>query len=150
MSFLDDLIREAMARGEFDNLPGAGKPLPPPDDAHTPEHLRLAHRLLRDNGLAPDWILEGRALDEEADALRAAGRRMCAARASALQAASAAAAPSLARRDADTAWEAQRQRLAGRLERYNRRALTFNLKAPAGVAHKPIVLIEHVLRQAHE
>lgn len=148
MSFLDDLIREAMARGEFDNLPGAGQPLPPPDDAHTPAHLRLAHRLLRDNGLAPDWILEGRALDEEAEALRSAGRRMSASRDAALLAASAAATPSIARRDADAAWERQRHRLAGRLERYNRRALTFNLKAPAGIAHKPILLIETVLRQA--
>lgn len=145
MNFLDDLIREAIARGEFDNLPGAGRPLPPDDDAHTPEHLRLAHRLLRENGLAPDWILEGRALDDEAAALRAAARRLCAAHAGALQAASAAAMPAIARRDADAAWAGQRRALASRLERYNRRALTFNLKAPAGISHKPILLPEHVL-----
>ena len=33
-SFIDRLIREAQERGEFDNLPGAGKPIPGLDKPH--------------------------------------------------------------------------------------------------------------------
>jgi len=34
--FIDRLIREAQERGEFDNLPGAGKPIPDLDKPHDP------------------------------------------------------------------------------------------------------------------
>ena len=45
---------EAAARaGEFDNLPGAGKPLKLDDDALIAPELRMAHRVLRNAGLLP-------------------------------------------------------------------------------------------------
>lgn len=57
MTTLDDIaerrIREAQARGEFDDLPGAGAPLNLDDDALVPEDLRVAHRILRNAGLLP-------------------------------------------------------------------------------------------------
>jgi len=34
---LDAQVRDAMARGEFDNLPGAGKPIPGLDKPHDPD-----------------------------------------------------------------------------------------------------------------
>ena len=41
-------IEEAIARGEFDDLPGAGRPLDLDDeDPLLPEELRLAYRILR-------------------------------------------------------------------------------------------------------
>lgn len=46
-------IREAQARGEFDDLPGAGAPLHLDDDALVPEELRVAYRLLRNAGFVP-------------------------------------------------------------------------------------------------
>ncbi|MFO7277270.1 MAG: DUF1992 domain-containing protein [Pseudomonadota bacterium] len=46
-------IREAMERGEFDNLPGAGQPLDLDDDSHVPEELRAAYRLLKNAGMVP-------------------------------------------------------------------------------------------------
>jgi len=36
--------------GEFDNLPGAGKPLPPDEFAHYPEDIRMAMRILKNSG----------------------------------------------------------------------------------------------------
>lgn len=51
-------IREAEAAGEFDNLPGAGKPLPPEDD---PENA-LINRLIRENGAVPEFVSLGREL----------------------------------------------------------------------------------------
>lgn len=46
-------IEEALARGEFDGLPGAGRPLDLDDDALVPEDLRMAYRILRNAGFAP-------------------------------------------------------------------------------------------------
>lgn len=46
-------IREAMERGEFANLPGAGKPLRLDDDSMIPEDLRIAYKILRNAGCIP-------------------------------------------------------------------------------------------------
>jgi len=46
-------ITEAMSRGEFDNLPGAGKPLSLEDYFSTPEDLRMAFSILKNANCAP-------------------------------------------------------------------------------------------------
>ena len=56
-SLVDARIEEARLRGEFDNLPGAGKPLPE-EDMSVPEELRLAHRLLKNAGVLPPELGE--------------------------------------------------------------------------------------------
>ncbi len=49
----EEKIREAMARGEFDNLPGAGKPLALEDDSMVPGELRVAYKILKNAGCLP-------------------------------------------------------------------------------------------------
>ncbi len=46
-------ISEAISRGEFDNLPGAGRPLHFEDDRGVPPHLRLAYKVLRNADVLP-------------------------------------------------------------------------------------------------
>jgi hypothetical protein len=46
-------IRQAIADGEFDNLPGAGKPLNLDDYFATPEDLRMAFSILKNANCAP-------------------------------------------------------------------------------------------------
>ena len=46
-------IQEAIARGEFENLPGAGKPLSLDDYFSTPEDLRMAFSILKNANCAP-------------------------------------------------------------------------------------------------
>jgi hypothetical protein len=46
-------IRSAMARGEFDDLPGRGKPLPLEDLSRVPPELRMGFKLLRNAGCLP-------------------------------------------------------------------------------------------------
>lgn len=55
-SVIDRQIREAMERGEFDNLSGRGKPLNLARDPNVPREWELAFKLLKDAGLAPEWI----------------------------------------------------------------------------------------------
>ncbi|SHE32009.1 protein of unknown function [Desulfacinum infernum DSM 9756] len=46
-------IQEAMARGEFDNLPGKGQPLHLEDDSHLPPDLRIAYKILKNADCLP-------------------------------------------------------------------------------------------------
>src|SRR5262249_41552400 len=52
-SLVEQRIREAQEKGEFDDLPGAGAPLELEDDALVPEELRVAYRLLKNAGFVP-------------------------------------------------------------------------------------------------
>ena len=52
-SAIETKIREAMERGEFDNLKGQGKPLDLEAYFNTPEDLRMAYSLLRSNDFVP-------------------------------------------------------------------------------------------------
>jgi hypothetical protein len=49
-------IEEAIARGELDDLPGAGRPLALDDDALVPEELRIAYRILKNAGYVPPEV----------------------------------------------------------------------------------------------
>jgi hypothetical protein len=49
-------IEEAIARGEFDDLPGAGRPLELDDDPLVPEDLRVAYRILKNAGYVPPEV----------------------------------------------------------------------------------------------
>ena len=53
---VEQKILEAAARGEFDHLPGAGRPLELDDDALVPEDLRLAYRILKNAGFVPPEV----------------------------------------------------------------------------------------------
>jgi len=46
-------IQEAMERGEFDNLPGKGKPLVFDDCSSVPEDLRAGYRIMKNAGVLP-------------------------------------------------------------------------------------------------
>lgn len=49
-------ISEAVARGELDNLPGAGQPLNLEEDLLMPEDLRMAYRILKNSGYVPPEV----------------------------------------------------------------------------------------------
>jgi hypothetical protein len=51
---VDEKIKEAMAKGEFDNLPGKGKPLDLDAYFATPEHLRMGYSVLKSANLLPE------------------------------------------------------------------------------------------------
>ena len=66
MKLLDALVEQrisaAAARGEFDNLPGAGEPLEFDDDALVPEEVRVANRIMKNAGFVPPAVENLRAL----------------------------------------------------------------------------------------
>jgi hypothetical protein len=53
LKLVERKIQEAMERGEFDNLPGQGKPLLLEEDSHIPEELRVAYKILKNADCLP-------------------------------------------------------------------------------------------------
>jgi len=51
---IESILREAIERGEFDNLPGAGKPLDLTAYFNTPEEVRLAYSILKSADVLPE------------------------------------------------------------------------------------------------
>jgi hypothetical protein len=58
-------IVEGMEEGAFDHLEGAGKPLDLSENPFEDPADRMAHRLLKNNGFAPDWIEEAKEIEAE-------------------------------------------------------------------------------------
>ena len=50
----DEKIKEAIAKGEFDNLPGKGKPLDLDAYFTTPEDLRMGYSILKSADIIPE------------------------------------------------------------------------------------------------
>jgi hypothetical protein len=53
LKIVEQRIKEALERGEFDNLQGQGEPLNLEDDSNIPEELRLAYRILKNADCLP-------------------------------------------------------------------------------------------------
>lgn len=54
--FIDEQIRKAIEAGEFDNLPGKGKPIDLSTYFETPEDLRMAYSILKSNNFVPEEV----------------------------------------------------------------------------------------------
>lgn len=69
-SWIDQQIREAQERGEFDDLPGKGSPLDLTPNPYAQEE-ELAFKVLKDAGYAPEWIELDKAIRGKLDRARA-------------------------------------------------------------------------------
>ncbi len=131
-SSIDRQIRKAMEAGEFSNLPGEGKPLDLGDDPNTPEHLQLAYKILRENDLAPDWIVQGKELEAKqgkwTDNLQKAYSSYKAALRDPVESAR-----------AEGKWRQAQQKLVEEALKLNKEIMTYNLKLPQGITHKALV-----------
>ena len=55
-SAIEQKIREAIERGDFDNLSGKGKPIDLDAYFNTPEDLRMAYSILKSNDFVPEEV----------------------------------------------------------------------------------------------
>jgi hypothetical protein len=63
-ALVEERIQEALRRGDFDDLPGAGRPLDLDDDTLVPPEVRIAYRILKNSGFVPPEILARREIAE--------------------------------------------------------------------------------------
>ena len=78
MPAIEQIIRDAMERGEFDNLRGEGKPLDLSAYFNTPEDLRLAYSMLKSADILPqeaELLKEIAELKEQAQETKDSARR---------------------------------------------------------------------------
>ncbi len=62
-------IKKAMQQGQFDNLPGKGKPLVFEDDSMIPEDLRMAYKILKNAGFLPPELQTEKEIKQAVDLL---------------------------------------------------------------------------------
>ena len=66
---VEERIRAAQERGEFESLPGRGEPLELDDDRGVPEDLRLAYKILKNADCLPPELLVQREIRQTVDLL---------------------------------------------------------------------------------
>ena len=69
---IEQIIREGMARGEFDNLKGKGKPLNLDDYFNTPEDVRMGFSILKSNEFVPEEVERLKEIAEVREKLKTA------------------------------------------------------------------------------
>lgn len=115
----DELIRRAI--GDGSKLTNAGKRLEL-DDPYTPEDMQLAHKILKDNDFVPSWIADSKVLDDEREGL-------------------------IKRIEKGLRANLLPQTINADIAAFNKRVLSFNLKAPQGVSHKRMIDLERERRR---
>jgi hypothetical protein len=66
---IEERIRKAQQKGSFENLDGAGQPLPLNDDLCVPEELRLAYKILKNADCLPPELLLKKEIKQTEDLL---------------------------------------------------------------------------------
>lgn len=145
-SAIDRALQKAYEEGQMSNLPGEGKPLKLDEDSNTPEELKLAYRMLKEQGFAPDWIMQGRELDDQRARLMANIERGAKAYRGALAGAERLPAQREERvRRANDAWALAKQTFQQAAKKFNQQVTTYNLKVPQGVTHKALINVDREL-----
>jgi DnaJ homolog subfamily C member 28 len=120
---IEDQIRRAMESGQFDNLPGKGKPLRLEKNPFEPEDWRMAHHLLRSNGFTLPWIEVRREIEIELEAARSSLERTRRWRLNAEE-------RCLTSNQAEAEWQRAMQGFHLQIATLNRKIFDFNLHAP--------------------
>jgi DnaJ family protein C protein 28 len=120
---IEEHIRRAMEEGQFDDLPGKGKPLHLEDHPFEDPDWRMAYHVLRTSGFSLPWIETRREIEEAFLAARQAVQRAWDWRQKALQ-------DPASRHLAAGEWERAVQAFRTQVEDLNRRIFSYNLEAP--------------------
>jgi len=131
-TLIERQIREAMAQGQFDNLPHQGEPLPNDENPYAGD-TALAFHVLKNSGVAPPWIeadKEVRELLERLDTILA-------------HAAAGPAPTSLARRR-------DRAALEDLVTRINAAVARVNAQAPTDRQHRRLLVLADALARYDE
>lgn len=137
-SVIDEALQKALENGELSNLPGAGKPLNLRRDSFVPDDMQMAYKIMRDNEIAPDWVMMGKELTQQENKLRDHIRAAVRTYQTALAESERAVPGQVAayRQNAEAQWQAAQRSIQALADQYNDRVLTYNLKVPPGIPHR--------------
>jgi DnaJ family protein C protein 28 len=140
MPNIEELMRQAMAKGKFDDLPGKGKPLRLDEiNPHADPEWELAYRMLKEAGYSLPWIEALREIETDLEAagneLRLAYERYTAAMAGEPN--------KVSRAD----WERSQSAFKEKLDAINQRIRVVNLQVPNSHFQRPVVIFEEELKR---
>jgi DnaJ family protein C protein 28 len=117
---VEDVIQEALERGDFDNLPGKGKPLNLAPDPLLDPMMAIVNRILRDNGLSHPLIEARKTIADESEQCRAELQHAW---------------REYRRSHSEVEWAEAIGIFRTRVRQLNREVRIFNLKAPSPALH---------------
>jgi DnaJ family protein C protein 28 len=140
MRGIDEIIRNAMEQGAFENLRGKGQPLNLDDNPNVDPEWQLAYHLLKQNGYAPEFIEQRQAIEMEVATARGALARSWAWREQAQAG------------DEDAAWvngewAKAKQRFAAVAEKLNEQIKSYNFSIPHDKLYRKPINMEEELAQ---
>jgi DnaJ homolog subfamily C member 28 len=131
-SMTEKQLREAIEKGEFDDLPGKGQPIDLRENPFEDPDLRTVHRLLRNAGFAPGWIEERKSIDSELGAIQVKLHRAWQLYGGGAQ-------------SVNPEWQRNVAEFREKVEELNQRIRIYNLKAPSASLHRNIIDADKVL-----
>jgi DnaJ family protein C protein 28 len=140
MRSIDEIIKNAMQEGAFENLRGKGQPLSLDDNPNVDPEWQLAYHLLKQNGFAPEFIERRQAIEMELAAARSALARSWAWRQQAL-------ASGEDTTLVDGEWAKARQRFATAVEKLNAQIKSYNFNIPHDKLYRKPINMEEELAQ---
>jgi len=132
MSNIEEHIRRAMEQGEFDDLPGKGRPLNLDENPLEDPDWRLAHHMLRSEGFTLPWIETYREIKKEMDGSRQSLVCTWAWR-------QAAQSDKEASEEIESEWQLALERFRQQIQSLNERISSYNMGVPAVVFQKPLL-----------
>jgi DnaJ family protein C protein 28 len=135
MPNIEELLRQAMAEGKFDNLPGKGKPLQlDEENPHADPAWELAYKILKDAGYSLPWIETLREIELDIESTRMELKQAW----EWYQATS----------DAAIDWQQAQQAFRGKISALNQRIRNYNLDVPNARFQRPVLVFEQELHKA--
>lgn len=134
-SAIEEIIRQAQAKGEFENLSGQGRPLDLRENLFAPDS-QLAHNLIQNNGFTLPWIADKQEITAELENWR---RKLSAAWRQRLNG------PTW-----EQHWRESAATFTQEAAQLNKRILNYNLKVPAASQQLLPVNVELELERARQ
>jgi hypothetical protein len=147
-SFIDEQVKRVIGDGDTHHLAGAGQPLNlDPNDPNVSDELRIAYKMMKDNEVAPEWVMTGQELTADKELilkrLNAYAKSYRGRMADAERAAS-----FILMREADERWHQACERIRKDVEHYNKKLMNFNISAPREIKQRIPLDVEALIRNA--
>lgn len=136
---IEEIIQQAMQEGDFDNLPGKGKPLNLEENPFLDKEWQLAYHLLKQNGFAPEFIEQRQSIELDLATARQTLARAWAWRQQAL-------AEGKDARLVEAEWGRARGEFEKKIDEINAQIRKYNLHIPTQRIFKSPIKIEEELR----
>lgn len=127
--------------GDDEEIIGKGKPLNLKQDSSVPDEFRSAFKIMKENDIAPDWMMLGKDLD----ALREKLMKQIKMRYAEYKNGLIRTETESARTDVERQWCLQKEKLQALVDGYNDKSVTYNLKVPTGIPHRHLLRLHIIL-----